>query len=312
MASQCHSVVRAPAIRVTRLDSCGVPTDSACSYATNTCFATIALTKVMQDRQDALGLNANGDICYDVPKAPILRWYEVVLTLRNVDPELFNIVSGEPLVLNNAVSPIAIGYDTVVGSVNAANFALEFWTGTDDANGCSDGTIDYGYGVLPWLYQGVIGDVTIQNGGVDFTVTAISKASVNWGVGPYNVQLSDAAATLGQPFPLFTTVNGAHKRFQWTEMAPPLGLCGCNDLTPTVTVTPLAAVAATPRVLTFPLGTDGLPLLPAYITWGDATPAVLVTSGTSLNHTYAIGSYTALYKPVRSSPTYSSATITAS
>lgn len=312
MVSVCHSVVRAPAVRVTRLDSCGTPVDSACSYATTSCFATLTLTKVFQDRQDALGITANGDICVDVPKAPILRWYEVVLTLQSVDPEFLNIVSAEPLVLNDAVVPEAIGWDTVVGSVNASNFALEFWTGTDSSS-CEDGTLDYGYGLLPWVYQGQIGDVSIENGLVTFTVTGITQVARNWGLGPYNVLINESGANVGLPGPLLTTTDGIHKRFMWTELPPPDGLCGCSDLTPTVEVLPLLGAAAVPRVLTIPLGDDGLPILPGVIDWGDLTPDETVTSGTTVNHNYIAGSYTATYRPTGySSVTYTSATITVS
>lgn len=311
MASVCHAVVRAPAVRVTRLDECGTPVDSACSYATTSCFATLTLTKVMQDRQDALGINANGDICVDVPKAPILRWYEVVLTLQSVNPAFLNIVSNEPLVLNDATIPEAIGWDTIVGSNLAANFALEFWTGTDDDE-CEDGDPDYGYGLLPWLYQGTIGDITFENGLVTFTVTAISKPNPNWGTGPYSVIVNETGPNAGFPGPLYSPIGSAMKRFMWTSLQPPDGFCDCAELEPTVEVLPLVGLAAVPRVMTFPLGEDGLPILPAVIDWGDATPEEVVTSGTTANHNYiAGGPYTATFRPTEySAPVWSSAAIT--
>jgi hypothetical protein len=312
MVSVCHAVVRSPAVRVTRLDECGTPVDSACSYATTSCFSTLTLTKVTQDRQDALGINANGDICVDVPKAPILRWYEVVLTLINVDPEFLNIVSAEPLVLNDAVVPEAIGWDTVVGSNLAANFGFEFWTGTNDDQ-CEDGDPDYGYGVLPWLYQGQIGDISFENGLVSFTVTAISKPNANWETGPYSVLINQSGPNAGFPGPMLTPIGNAHKRFFWTSLPAPDGLCGCSDLTPAVEVLPLTGPAATPRVMTFPLGEDGLPILPAVIDWDDASPPVVVTSGTTANKTYVAGSYNPTFRPTDySSVTYVSATVTVS
>jgi hypothetical protein len=312
MVAVCHAVVRAPAVRVTRLDECGNVTDSACSYATTSCFATLTLTKVYQDRQDALGVNANGDICVDVPKAPILRWYEVVLTLQSVDPEFLNIVSNEPLVLNDATVPEAVGWDTVVGSNLAANFAFEFWTGTDDS-ACEDGELDYGYGLLPWLYQGQIGDISFENGLVTFTVTAISKINPNWGVGPYNVLINETGPNAGFPAPMLTSIGNAMKRFFFTELSPPDGFCGCQDGTPTVVVEPLIGAAAVLRTLTFPLDADGDPILPAVIDWDDASPLEEVTSGTSVTHSYVAGSYNAIFTPTGfSSPSYTSATITVS
>lgn len=310
MPSVCHSVIRAPAARVTRLGPCGEILDTGCDMATTESFVDITLTKVYQDRQDALQLNANGDICVDKPKFPILRWYEVTITFCNVDPELFNIVSAEPLVLNDATIPESIGWCTLPDSAASANFALEFWTGTED-EGCDDDEVVYGYGLLPRLIQGTIGDVTIQNGVINFTVTAITRAGNQWGTGPYNVIINETGVNAGLPGPLLTEVNtNSHKCFFWTKLAPPQGECGCQDVTPALIVLPLTGLAAVLRTMTFPLGADGDPLLPAFIDWDDGTTAT-VTSGTSATHTYVAGSYNATYRPLdESAPTYVSATIT--
>lgn len=312
MVAECHSVVRSPAVRVTRVDECGVPLDSACSYATNSCFATITLTRVNQDRQEAIGLTANGDICYDVPKEPILRWYEVNIVFRNVDPELLNIMTAEPLVLNDAATPVAVGWDTVVGSAANSHFAFEFWTGTD-ASGCDDGVVTYGYGLLPHVKQAVVNVGEIGNAGVDFTVSGITQVGQNWGVGPYNTLINESGVNDGLPGPELTTTNGIHKRFHWTALPPPDGLCGCQDLSPALIVEPLVGAAAVQRTLTFPLDANGAAILPAVIDWGDLTADEVVTSGLTATHTYVAGSYVATYRPTAfSSITYTSATITVS
>lgn len=311
MASECHSVVRAPSMRVTRLDACGVPVEGACSSATSESFVDITLTKVFQERQDALQLTANGDICVDKPKAPILRWYEVNLQFCNVDPELLNIVTADPLVLNDAVDPVAVGWDTEVGSVAASNFGFEFWVGTED-EACDDGSIVYGYGVIPWLRQGYITDLTFGNQVTTFTVNAISKANSQWGVGPYNVLIHQSGVDAGLPGPLLTSIGPkVHKRFFWTELPPPDGQCGCVALPAVLIVLPLTGLTSVDRTATFPLNSAGDPLLPASIDWGDMTVET-VTSGTSATHTYvAPGSYTATYTLTgESGPTYTSATIT--
>lgn len=313
MTSECHSVIRAPAARVTRLDACGAPVDSTCAYAVTSGFITITLTKVYQERQDALRLNANGDICVDKPKAPILRWYEVAIEFCNVDPELFNIVSAEPLILNDAVAPVAVGWCTLPGSAESVNFALEFWVGTED-EGCDDGAVTYGYGILPRVIQGTIGDVAIGNDVVTFTVTAITRAGNDWGTGPYNVLVNESGVNAGFPGPLLTAIDTqAHKCFFWTELPPPDGQCGCQDLTPILQVLPLLGTTAVARVLTFPLDADGVPILPGVVDWGVGALQA-VTSGTTVNHSYAApGSYTVRYKPTGfSSPTYVSVPITVS
>lgn len=313
MVSECHSVVRAPAARVTRLDSCCTPVDSACAFATTSGFVTLTLTKVFQERQDALRLNANGDICLDKPKRPILRWYEASIEFCNVDPELFNIVSNEPLILNDADVPVAIGWCTLPDSNAGANFGLEFWTGTEEDE-CDENGIKYGYGQLFCVTQGTIGDVTIGNSDVTFTVTGITKAPNNWGLGPYNVVINLSGDNEGFPGPRYEEADPhAHKCFFWTELPPPPGFCGCQELTPVLSVTPTSGPAATPRVMTFPLDPNGGSMLPAVVDWGDASPLVVVTSGTTLNHNYVAGSYTATFRSLAySAPTYTSVALTVS
>lgn len=308
MVAQCHSVVRAPAARVTRLDACGAVVDSTCAFAVTESFVTITLTKVFQERQDALGLNANGDICVDKPKAPILRWYEVVIEFCEVDPELFNIVSGDPLILDDSLTPEAVGWCTLPDSAETSNFALEFWTGTDE-DGCEDGDEVYGYGLLPRVVQGSIGDVTIENGVINFTVTAITRGANQWGTGPYNVIINETGANAGNPGPLLEPVPpAAHKCFQWTKLPPPEGQCGCQDLTPALAVAPAGGTAPELITLTFPVDGDGDPLLPGVIDWDDGTALQEVTSGVSTTHEYTVpGTYNATYTVASGSyPVYTS------
>lgn len=308
MASECHSVVRAPAMRVTRLDECGVPVESACSSATTDGFVEIALTKVFQERQDALQLNANGDICVDKPKAPILRWYEANIQFCNVDPELFNIMTAEPLVLNDAAEPVAVGWDTEIGSAELSNFALEFWVGTED-EGCDDGEVTYGYGVLPWMYQANLMDLTIGNAVVTFTVNAITKKGSPWGVGPYNVLINETGVNAGLPGPLLTPIGpNTVKRFFWTRLAPPASQCGCVPAAPELVASPLVGTAPEDVTFTIPSDADGNFLVPGVLDFGDLTANLVVTAGTPVVHSYTVpGNYTATYRLTEESgPTWTS------
>jgi hypothetical protein len=292
---------------VTRLDACGAPVEGACSSATSESFVDITLTKVMQERQDALQLTGNGDICVDVPKAPILRWYEVNLQFCNVDPELLNILTDDPIVLNDAVVPEAVGYSTVRGSIATNNFGLEFWVGTED-EACDDGLTEYGYGVLPWMRQGYITDLTFGNQVTTFTVNAITKFGSDWGVGPYNVLINQSGVNAGLPGPLLTPIaSDEAKRFFWTTLPPPDGQCGCVELPAVLEMTPLVGAAPQMVTVTFPTNNDGEPLLPAVIVWDDLTPNTVVTSGTSTTHNYTLaGTYEVTYRlTAESGPTYS-------
>ena len=312
MASECHSVVRAPAMRVTRLDACGVPIETACSSATTEGFVEIALTKVFQDRQDALQLNANGDICVDKPKKPILRWYEANVQFCSVDPELFNIMTEDPLVLNDAADPVAVGWDTEAGDgATVSNFALEFWVGTEDEE-CDDGEVVYGYGLLPWLYQGQVTDLTIGNAVVTFTINAITRKGSPWGVGPYNVLINETGLNAGLPGPMLTVIGpNTVKRFFWTRLAPPDGVCGCVDAFPLLESSPAGGTAPEDITFTIPTDADGNFLIPGILDFGDLTADEVVTTSTPVVHSYTVpGTYTATYRLTSmSGPTWTSADI---
>lgn len=316
MTSQCLPLLQFDAVRVTKLNSCGTPVDSTCSYATSTGVISLAMTNEDQDRQEYLQLNGQGKICVLETTEAQLKWINVELQFCNVDPELFNIILSESLVLNDLTpTPKAIGWDTTTVAPLTSYFGLEGWTNTG-SDACSDNQPDYGYFVMPFVIGAQLSDVTLENGNINFTVTGRTKDKSLWGTGPYNVRLIEAAGpTFGFPAPLLTAVGATlHRRMFWTELPPPPTFCGCQDLTPTLEVLPLAATAATLRTMTIPVDPVTGVGFAGIANWGDLTAAVVVAAGTtSITHTYAIGSYTATFKPTSySTPTYTSATITAS
>ena len=83
---------------------------------------SIALTKEYEARQEFFVKNGDGDFCVQETNPPILKWINIVVTFCNVDPEMVNIMTAEPTVLNDAVAPSAVGFSTQEGS--AANCQL--------------------------------------------------------------------------------------------------------------------------------------------------------------------------------------------
>src|SRR5574341_601503 len=100
MASDCFSLLRFAAARVTKLNNCGAVVQSACStVATVGGIITVAMTREVVDRQDYTTLDGDGNVCIPDTKAEILKWIPVEITFCKVDPEMLNIMTAEPLVL---------------------------------------------------------------------------------------------------------------------------------------------------------------------------------------------------------------------
>jgi hypothetical protein len=310
MATICLNPAGGTVLRATQLDECGNPTGC---FIVSKCVATVETTAELIEGTE-LGpdsLNMDGTACFVFRTPPSIKWENYTATLNQVDPDLWNMATGATLYLNNAApTPDVIGFENTRNMPSNANWALELWL-RDVGKVCAPGETPYIYWIAPWLMQGVPGDRTVGNNVINFVVSnAISGVPSPWGVGPYNVEI-DSVSGLPRPMltPISTTAGdeGLSRQFQ-TILAPPPPVCGCQELEPTFDVAPLAGSAPLNVTLTFPLGADGNPILPASIDWDD-TNVETVTSGVSAMHSYALaGSYTPTFTPTGySSPTYTAA-----
>lgn len=224
--AQCYTMLRVPKIRVTLLDECGQPSFSNCAQVITDGIITIEETRNQNDRQDFFALNADGQACVTDTSPPILKWLELVLTFCRVDPEMVNLLTGEPLVLDG--NDDAVGFRTREGSVNTVNFAFEAWTRISGEEGCEPGgNVPYGYVLYPWVVEGVLGNQTFANGAANFTVNARTRRASLWDVGPYDV-VTDAADA---PSPLLVPIAATdHRHAQLTTVAPPDASCGCTSI----------------------------------------------------------------------------------
>jgi hypothetical protein len=225
MANICYPVVRGRRLRATRLDGCGNPVLGPDSVVVTGGFISVALTANIEEGEAINVTNANGDVCVLDTPPPKFQDYSVEVTFCDVNPVLFNLMSGQPLVLN--------GDDTVGFRMNSdisaadSGFALELWTGVP-TEACEEGaSASYGYLLLPFLQGGVLGDFTVENAAINFTLTgARTKKGSGWGVGPYDVVM-DA----GTPSPLATAItSGDHLHMERTTIAPPEADCDASAL----------------------------------------------------------------------------------
>lgn len=293
MASRTFPLVRGRKMRVTRLDGCGRPQFGDCNQVVTEGFISVGLSANINEGEEITVQNANGKTCVQDTPCAEFTGYSAELTFCDVDPELFAMLSGQDQVLDADNDTVGFRMNQDKSGCDSG-FALEVWAGvpgqvcSDDPN--AQGA--YGYILLPFMQGGVLGDFTIENAAINFSITgAGSKAGSTWGMGPYPVTMQSS----GQPGPLLKPIAaGDHLHVQYTEVEPPDATGGCFPVMDpthtaptdfTITDTNLKiTVAPTPAQ---PAATQE----PFLVEWGDGTHT-LFTTAAAMEHTYkAAGTY---------------------
>lgn len=295
-------------VRLTKLNRCGARTQNSCSVFVDNCIVSVEETPEYKEREEWFFENGDGDFCSAITTAPKLKWLNLTLTFNDVNPGIIPFLTGDTVILDDTTTtPQQVGYGRDYGAADLSNFALEGWTRIaatcDVPDACpDDGSEYFGYTLYAWVKEGTMGDVTYQNDHANFVVEAIAVRNSPWGVGPYNVVKSNATTTLGVPMPLLSAYPTTRfKEVLLTTLPPPNTQCDCTDLVPSPLTFTATGGGSHPGTLTLPTR-GGQPIVPGYITWGDATPAQLVTSGPTVLHNYlATGTYTVTYKPTNES-----------
>lgn len=237
------SLVRGRAMRVTRLDGCGRVALGADAAISSDGFISVGLTANNEEGETISVTNAAGKLCILDEPSPTFTGYTIEVQFCGVDPELFTLMTGQPIVLN-AEGTEAVGFR--VNSkidVKDQGFALELWSSVPVAACDASGGAAFGYFLVPFVQGGTLGDLTVENGAINFTLSgARSKDGSEWGVGPYDV-VRDID---GNPGPLNEAIDeNDHLNMELTTVAPPEPSDGFTAVgEPAVT-----AVAGTPATL---------------------------------------------------------------
>ena len=167
------SPVKGRKMRATRLDGCGRPILGDDSMVVTKGFISVGFTANTSESDEINVTNAAGERCVYEASVTSLLGYGIEIQFCNVDPELLSIMTGQPVVLS-ADGETVIGFDVDTKiSLDNSNFALELWAGAQAGDACqSDGSQgQFGYILLPYLTGGILGDFSVENGAVTFTVT---------------------------------------------------------------------------------------------------------------------------------------------
>lgn len=306
MRSKKVSYLRGRRMRATRVDANGRPVYGDNATVTTKGFVTVSYTTNTEEGESITVVNANGETCVAEPATPTFSGFGVEAEFCDVDFALFELLTGQELVLDSDGQAIGITESTAV-DLSAVSFGLELWLGADSKGAkASEGSQgQFGYILTPFLGGGVIGDVSIENAAITFTVTGMNtKNGSGWGAGPYNVELVDGVAA-----PLSTPMKSAdHRRIMTVEVAAPEVFAGSTPLLDP-SATAMTEIGATPEGLSVafeptPVGSD-----PVWYDFGDGSWDYAETG--SYTHEYdEAGTYSVTASRGRSTVT-SSVTVTA-
>lgn len=228
MTAVCQAPIQGNTMRVQTVNSCGTPLVGSCVSAVSNGFVSVEMQDQVESGQEIVVMNAAGALCVNEKSPKQLKWIEVTITFCKVDPEMFNLITGSTLVLDDSASPQAVGFQTRTSNYATGAFGLEVWTNMAQAQCVTVGTFSlapYGYFLLPNVVEGTVGDLKIENGAVSFTVQGRTKQGTNWGTGPKTVL---ANMTTGAAEKLLIALpSDTHRHLQWTYLAPPAASCGC-------------------------------------------------------------------------------------
>lgn len=221
MGTKSFPVLRGRRLRVTKLDSCGrAPVASTPDVVAITKgFISVSMSSETEDGTETIQRNASGEICINEQDPGQLKRITVEAEFCGVDPAVLTLMSA---------AEQYEGYgDDVIGIVEGSvpldgNFALELWLGIPggSCDVAGDSSRPYGYVLLPFVSEGIIGDITVNGtDAINFTVTGMfTKDGTSWGVGPYAVLHDADGVPAALPSPLTAT---DHRLLIQTTVAPP-------------------------------------------------------------------------------------------
>lgn len=183
------SLVRGKVARVTRLDGCSRFVYGEYNQAVTDGIITVQFTANTNTTDEISVVKMDGKRCVYEPSLPELSGYSIDVTFCAVEPEIYEMITGQTLVLDAAGRAVGIEVDTKI-KLDDKGFGFELWTGSGAADACedTDGDGEFGYILLPRLQGGTLSDFSVTNGAVNFTITGASTRDGNqWGNGPYLV-----------------------------------------------------------------------------------------------------------------------------
>lgn len=227
MTTQCYAQVRGSVIRVTKLDSCGVPDPGQSAVAVSKRISSVTIDEVTDDGTNIRDRNFADELVVVDDAFTSVIGFTGDVEFCGVDPGMISIFTNQPVVADAAGD--IVGFDVNTGiNLDSFGYALEVWSKIAGSACDASGHRKWGYTPFPFFKGGRLGGFSFENGAVKFKIVGAQTRDGNaWGTGPYDVTRNAS----GTPSPLHTPLaSNTHYRNIVVNLDPPVASCGAFPL----------------------------------------------------------------------------------
>jgi hypothetical protein len=191
MSAICAAPIKAEVLRLTLVDTCGIPITGASSKQIVTGgFIQVQMAPQYEDGEEFLQRTASGALCVNEKDAPFLKRMQLTQDYCSVDPDLPTLVSNARRITS---SPPASGTGFAWKSgPQTAHYSAEVWQRVAGSGACdASGAQRYIYNAWPNVGNAQLGNYVVQNGtstlqvlGETFDVSLLWTLGNTWLGGP--------------------------------------------------------------------------------------------------------------------------------
>lgn len=214
MADKTFTPIFGNALRVTRLDACGVAVSGATGKWVSEGFIKVERKPQYETGSEFIVKTAKGALCVNRKAPDRLKRMDLTITLCEVDPEGMELMTACRLLRNVATDATGNAFDE---GLNAANWQFEVWQEISES-ACASGVQEYIQHLFPLVENGMLSDITIEEGPSQWVINANTKRNDAFS-DPYHQWLLNEAH-----------VAGDHHLYRRTTTPPPASGIGYQTL----------------------------------------------------------------------------------
>ncbi len=125
--------------------------------------------------------NSCGELLINEKDCDRFKRYDLEMQFAGVNPDLMELLTSARIITDGADS---VGF-AFGESDDCDSFSIELWNELANPVCEIGGSVEWLYTALPWVNNGVLGDVTFENGPLNLSITASTRGSGSaWGRGP--------------------------------------------------------------------------------------------------------------------------------